>query len=166
VATVRGTAVDTYEEVLMAPMRSKSKPWLVTAAIVAGAAVGATGVASAATSSPPATAAGGAGGATRPPNPAAVTHGPGETLLSGTDLIKARSAALGAVPGATVIRAETDSSGAATYEVHLRLADGTYETVQLDASFAVKATVKGFGPPPPGAASRGMAPLGAAPGPR
>src|SRR5580693_8825389 len=112
---------------------------LVTGAVVAGAGLGTAGIASAATGStttaPPAGSSGTtspAGGAMPtmpagpPGNPATMTHGPNETLLTGTDLQKATAAATAAVPGATVIRAETDSSGASPFEVHLKKADGTY----------------------------------------
>jgi hypothetical protein len=123
--------------------------------------MGAAGIASAATSStsttsgsssttaptaaapspPPAGAAG---------NPATMAHGPNETLLTGTDLQSATAAATAAVPGATVIRAETDSSGASPYEVHMKKADGTYVTVELDSSFKAITTVSGFGAGPAG----------------
>jgi hypothetical protein len=94
-----------------------------------------------------------------PMNPAALTHGPNETLLTGTALQKATAAAKAAVPGATVIRAETDSSGASTYEVHMKKADGTDVTVELDSSFNVVRTISGFGGGPAG----GQAPGGMAP---
>ena len=51
---------------------------------------------------------------------------------------RSKAAAEAAVPGATVIRAETDAQGAA-YEVHLKKADGSEVTVKLDASFKVTA---------------------------
>ena len=57
-------------------------------------------------------------------NPATMTHGPGETLLTGERTKKADASAIAAVPGATVVRAETDSSGASPYEVHMKKADG------------------------------------------
>jgi hypothetical protein len=82
-----------------------------------------------------------------------MTHGPNETLLTGTDLQSATAAATAAVPGATVIRAETDSSGASPYEVHMKKADGTYVTVELDSSFKAITTVSGFGPGPQGSQS-------------
>jgi hypothetical protein len=133
----------------------RARTWIVTAALATGAAAGAAGVANAAGGSsgttgshhraaPPAF----AGGAR--PNPATMTHGPGETLLTGTAAAKARAAALAAVPGATVIRVETDS-GSAVYEAHLREADGSYVTVEMDGSFHVTGTAQGFGPPPAGA---------------
>ena len=75
-----------------------------------------------------------------------MTHGPGETLLTGATASKIRAAALAAVPGATVIRVETDSDGAA-YEAHLRKADGSYVTVKLDKGFHVTRTDSGFGGP-------------------
>ncbi len=92
------------------------------------------------------------------PDPATMSHGPEETLLTGTQLQQATTAATGAVPGATVIRAETNSSGASPYEVHLKKADGTEVTVELNSSFGVITTVPGFGGGPAG----GHAPRGAA----
>lgn len=79
-------------------------------------------------------------------DPAAVEHGPGETLLTGSDAATAKAAALKAVPGATVIRVETDS-GAGVYEAHLQKADGTYLTVTFDKNFNVTGTEDGFGGP-------------------
>ena len=84
------------------------------------------------------------------PDPAAMTHGPNETLLTGADLQKADAAAEAAVPGATIVRAETDSSGASPYEVHMKKSDGTYVTVQLDSNFNAIKTITGFGPGPAG----------------
>ncbi len=158
---------------------------LVTGALVTGVGLGAAGIAAAATgtsssgssgtssagasgsSTHPAAPSGGygwPGGA--PADPAAMTHGPGETLLSGTNQQKADAAATAAVPGATVIRAETDSSGAATYEVHMKKADGTYVTVQLDANFKEVRTISGFGPGPAGGQpANGHDPSGATPPP-
>ena len=81
------------------------------------------------------------------PDPATVAHGPGETLLTGSDLAKATAAAQGAVPGGTIIRVETDSGGA-TYEAHITKADGSTVTVKLDAAFNVTATQSGFGSGP------------------
>jgi hypothetical protein len=79
-----------------------------------------------------------------------MAHGPNETLLTGTQLQQATSAALAAVPGASVVRAETNSSGASPYEVHLKKSDGTYVTVELNSSFGVITTVSGFGAGPAG----------------
>ena len=143
---------------------------LVSGAIVAGAALGAAGVASAATgsSTTPTTSSTGAstpptGSSTTPPagaqDPAALTHGPGETLLTGTHLAQATAAANTAVPGATIIRAETNSSGGYPYEVHVKKSDGTYVTVELNSSFGVITTISGFGAGPAG----GAAPTGSAP---
>ena len=138
---------------------------LLTGAVVTGAGLGAAGVASAATGTTASTANGTSsatgteapaspGNGHAPPaggpvgNPATVAHGPGETLLSGADLQKATAAATAAVPSATIVRAETDSSGASTYEVHLKKSDRTYVTVELDSSFNVVRTVSGFGAGP------------------
>ena len=92
-------------------------------------------------------------------DPATLTHGPNETLLTGTDLQTATAAATAAVPGATVVRAETNSSGASPYEVHMKKSDGTYVTVELNSSFRVITTVSGFGGGPAGS----QAPSGTAP---
>ena len=127
-------------------IRSRARTWIVTAALATGAAVGAAGVANAAGGS----SSGSTGGATARPamvNPATISHGPGETLLTGTAAAKAKAAALAAVPGATVVRVETDSAGAA-YEAHLRKADGSYVTVKMNSSFTVTATEPGFGSGP------------------
>jgi hypothetical protein len=149
---------------------------LTTGAIVVGASIGAAGIASAATSSGSSStstststpsgssSSGSAAGAPSgtPPagtDPATLNHGPNETLLTGTDLQKATAAATAAEPGATVIRAETDSSGASPYEVHMKKSDGTDVTVELDSSFNVVTTVSGFGGGPAGSS----APTGAPP---
>ncbi len=74
-------------------------------------------------------------------------HGPGhagETALTGSDLSSATAAALKAVPGGTVVRAETDS-GDAVYEVHLSKSDGTEVTVKLDKGLSVTAVEDGMG---------------------
>jgi hypothetical protein len=153
---------------------SKARAALVTGAIVVGASLGAAGIASAATSSSNNSSSGStstttpssgstspsSGSATAPPagDPATMTHGPNETLLTGTDLEKATAAATAAVPGATVIRAETDSSGVAPYEVHMKKSDGTDVTVELNSSFEETSIESGFGPGPAGTAPNGSAP--------
>jgi hypothetical protein len=148
---------------------------IVSGAIVAGAGLGAAGVASAATgsSTTPTTASSGTtasatGSSVTPPagapDPATMTHGPGETLLTGTQLAQATTVADSAVSGATIIRAETNSSGASPYEVHMKKADGTEVTVELDSNFAVVTTVSGFGSGPAGSkAPSGQPPTGSAP---
>jgi len=133
-----------------------ARTWVVTGALALGAVVGAAGIANAATGSSgstnQATPTFAANGPSGPPagagNPATISHGPGETLLSGSDASSAKAAALAAVPGAKVIRVETDSAGAA-YEAHLQKSDGSYVTVKLDKSFHVTATQSGFGGGPP-----------------
>jgi len=145
-------------------LTNTARRWLVTGALALGAAAGAAGVANAASGgsssstnagSPPAYVAGGSSSHHGGPmgNPAQMSHGPSETLLTGFAAAKAKAAALAAVPGATVIRVETDS-GPAAYEAHLRKSDGSYVTVKLDSSFHVVATQPGFGaggPRPQGA---------------
>jgi hypothetical protein len=133
-----------------------ARAWVVTGALALGAAAGAAGIANAASggntqgstgSGTPAFWANGSpmqppGG----PDPARMSHGPGETVLTGATASRARAAARAAVPGATVIRVETDSAGAA-YEAHLRKSDGTFVTVKLDKGFHVTGTRSGFGGP-------------------
>ena len=68
----------------------------------------------------------------------------GEVALTGTNLATAKAAALKAVPGGTVYRAETDADGA-TYEAHMIKADGTYVTVKFNKNFTVTSIQKGMG---------------------
>lgn len=144
---------------------------LVTGALILGTTAGAAGIAGAATSSSTSSSSSGSSSSASsstapsrtysappqassgtPANPATLTHGPNETLLTGTDKQKADDAALAAEPGATIVRAETDSSGVGTYEVHMKKSDGSYVTVYLDSSFKVTSTASGFGGGPAGQA--------------
>ena len=137
---------------------------LASAGIAAAAGGGTSSTNSAGNSNLAASTSNGSGSTNAPPDPATMTHGPNETLLTGTDLQKADAAAQAAVPGATIIRAETDSSGASPYEVHMKKTDGTYVTVQLDSNFNVVKTVSGFGAGPAGGqAPNGTPPNGSAP---
>lgn len=61
---------------------------------------------------------------------------PDETPLTGDNAAKAKAAALAKLPGATVVRVETDADGDA-YEAHVTKADGSPATVKLDKSFNV-----------------------------
>ena len=126
----------------------RGRTWLIVGAAAVGAAIGGAGIANAATSGSSSTTAAGSSGAasaTQAADPATVSHGPDETLLTGTTAEKVKSAALAAVPGATIIRVETDSAGS-PYEAHVRKADGTQVTLKFDASFKVTSTEEGFGP--------------------
>jgi hypothetical protein len=132
--------------------------WGATVALVLGSGAGAAAIASAASggsssakSGAPAFVADSAPSAQAPKNPADRSHGPGETLLTGSTAAKVRQAALAAVPGATVIRVETDS-GSAVYEAHLQKRDGSYVTVLFDTNFKVTGTEPGFGGPRAGRA--------------
>ena len=153
---------------------------LVTGALATGTMLGAAGIASAATASSTTATSGSSSTATAPAtgtppagtppsgakgDPATMTHGPDETLLTGTQLTEATTAATAAVPGATVVRAETNSSGGYPYEVHMKKSDGTFVTVELDSSFKVITTVSGFGAGPAGgtAPPSGTAPTGTPP---
>jgi hypothetical protein len=134
----------------------KTRAWILTAATATGLVLGAAGIAGAAstqtststsaTSSSAATAPA-ANSAAAPHDPAKLTNGPGETLLTGTTADQVKAVALAAVPGSTIIRVETDSAGS-PYEAHMTKSDGTQVTVKLDSSFAVSSTENGFGPGP------------------
>ena len=82
-------------------------------------------------------------------NPAAMSHGPGEKLLTGSTASDIEAAALKAVPNGTIIRVETDSDGA-TYEAHVQKTDGTQVTVKFDKNLTVTEIVDGFGAGPQG----------------
>jgi hypothetical protein len=154
----------------MNPTTHRARAWLLTAAAAAGIAVGAAGIAGAATSGSSGSSSSGSSSSSSSgypaaaPNqgqdPATMSHGPNETLLTGTTADKVKAAALAAVPNATVIRVETDSAGS-PYEAHLRKADGTEVTVKVDASFKVTGTESGFGAAPQGPGGPGQG----APGP-
>src|SRR4051794_38262713 len=116
---------------------ARLKGGALTVAAVAGAVVGGAAIANAAGNGSN----GGSSGAARP-DPGALRHGPGETLLQGQTASKVRAAALGAVSGARVIRVETDSAGAA-YEAHMMRSNGSEVTVKLDRSFHVTAVHSG-----------------------
>ena len=134
-------------------MFSKVRSSVIALAVLGAIAVGASAIAGAASNSGTTGATGSQGGSSstaRPADPATMSHGPGETLLTDGTADKVKQAALDKVSGATVIRVETDSEGAA-YEAHLRKADGTEVTVKLDKQYQVTDVVNGFGAgPPPG----------------
>jgi uncharacterized membrane protein YkoI len=60
-----------------------------------------------------------------------------ETLLTGDTASSVTAAAQAKVPGATVVRVETDADGNALYEAHMTTADGAPVTVYVDAQFEV-----------------------------
>jgi hypothetical protein len=67
-----------------------------------------------------------------------------EKALTGDDATKAGEAALGAVPGGTVYRVETDA-GDGEYEAHMTKSDGILVTVKLDKDFNVISVEDGIG---------------------
>ncbi len=70
-------------------------------------------------------------------------NGVKEVVLTGDTATQVQDAALASVPGATILRVENDAEGA-TYEAHIKKADGTMATVKLDASFKVTSIEDGF----------------------
>jgi hypothetical protein len=73
-------------------------------------------------------------------------HHPGETLLEGDTAEKVRAAALEKVPGATILRVETDAEGS-PYEAHMRKSDGSEVTVKVDKDFKATSVEEGHGGP-------------------
>jgi hypothetical protein len=122
------------------------KKTLATAAIALGIAGGSYGIASAASgnggSSASSSSAAAPAAAPAPSNAPSPQNPWGhqrsdETLLTGDTATKVRQLALAKVPGATIVRVETDADGHAKYEAHLVKADGTPATVYVDDSFTV-----------------------------
>ena len=60
-----------------------------------------------------------------------------ETVLTGDTAAKVKAAAEAKVPGATVIRVETDADGHAKYEAHMTKTDGSRFTVYVNEQFGV-----------------------------
>jgi hypothetical protein len=63
-------------------------------------------------------------------------NGVTEALLTGDTADKVKAAALAAVPGGTIERAENDAEGS-PYEAHMTKADGSRVTVKVDSNFSV-----------------------------
>lgn len=82
------------------------------------------------------------------PGDSAQSVRPDEQLLTGETAQKVKAAALAKYPDATVVRIESDSDG--VYEAHLRKADGTPATVEVNKDFEVTGE-EAVGPPPGGA---------------
>ena len=78
-----------------------------------------------------------------------------ETPLTGDALSKVTALAKAKLPGATIVRVETDADGNAAYEAHMVKADGTPATVYVNKQFEVVSVQSGM-PGPPG--GRGQAP--------
>jgi hypothetical protein len=70
-----------------------------------------------------------------------------ETLLSGDAAAKVRQAALDRVPGATIVRVETDADGHAAYEAHMVKSDGSPVTVYVNKQYEVVSVQSGMPPP-------------------
>jgi hypothetical protein len=136
-------------------MFSKVRSGVIALAVLGAVAVGASAIAGAAsnsgtTGSQGSSQSGSAVSTARPPDPATLSHGPGETLLTDGTADKVKQAALDKVSGATLLRVETDSEGS-PYEAHLRKSDGSEVTVKVNKQFEVTAVQSGFGAgPPPG----------------
>jgi hypothetical protein len=116
----------------------------VALAVLGAIAVGASAIASAASNSGTTGNSANGGTTAQRSSPATLSHGPGETLLTDGTADKVRQAALDKVPGATVLRVETDSDGS-PYEAHLQKSDGSEVTVKVDKQFNATDVESGFG---------------------
>jgi uncharacterized membrane protein YkoI len=63
--------------------------------------------------------------------------GAGETALTGETKQKVEAAAKAKLPGATILRTETNNDSTAPYESHVRKSDGTEAEVLVSKDFAV-----------------------------
>jgi hypothetical protein len=63
--------------------------------------------------------------------------GPGETALTGEAKRKVEAAARAKLPGATIVRTETNADSTAPYESHVRRSDGTEAEVLVSKAFEV-----------------------------
>lgn len=120
--------------------RKRTRRALAAGAVVLGLVAGSYGVAAAASgngsSSTDSTTTQPAPSAPDPQNPWGAQRSD-ETPLTGDTLAKVKAAALAEVPGATIVRVETDADGNAAYEAHVVKADGTPATVYVDKQFDV-----------------------------
>src|SRR4051794_27908345 len=100
-------------------MRTTLQKGIAAFAVLAAVAFGSAAISGAASNSGSSSSSSGSSGSTSsqqstatpappPRDPAQVSHGPGETLLTGDTADKVKQAALDEVSGATVIRVETD----------------------------------------------------------
>ena len=106
-------------------------------AVALGVALGSYGIASAASGSGTTTTTSPSATLSAPSTAPAAPQGWGgqrsdETLLTGDTAAKVKAIALAKVPGATVVRVETDADGHAAYEAHLTKSDGSLATVYVD----------------------------------
>jgi hypothetical protein len=125
-------------------MFGKIKTGTVALVVLGAIAVGAAAIAGAASNTGTTGSQGSSGAAPQQTSPAALSHGPGETLLTDGTASKVREAALAKVPGATVLRVETDSQGS-PYEAHLQKSDGSQVTVKVNKQFQATDVQSGFG---------------------
>ena len=75
-----------------------------------------------------------------------------ETPLTGDALDRVTAAAKAKLPGATIVRVETDADGHAAYEAHVVKSDGTPATVYVNKQFEVVSVESGMPGPPNGQA--------------
>lgn len=132
-------------------MDSKARRWpaervVVIAALAFGVAAGTYGIANAASGS-------GSSGSSALPGGRKIASGGGpsahgmgrpwgrqrsdEARLAGDALTRVTAAARAKLPGATVVRVETDADGNAAYEAHMVRSDGVPETVYVNKQFEV-----------------------------
>jgi hypothetical protein len=124
-------------------MFQRVRSGVIALAVLGAIGVGASAIAGAASNSGT-TGSQGGGTTNQRSDPATLKHGPGETVLTDGTATKVKQAALDKVPGATVLRVETDSEGS-PYEAHLQKSDGTEVTVKVNKQFEATDVENGFG---------------------
>jgi hypothetical protein len=143
-------------------MDSKKRRWslervVALGAIALGLGAGSYGIASAASGSGSSASSGSSGAvikaaSTTPSTPNAQQPWGGqrsdETLLTDGAATKVKEVALAKVPGATIVRVETDADGHAAYEAHMVKADGSLVTVYVNKQFEVVSVQSGMPGPP------------------
>src|SRR5436190_21495197 len=127
-------------------MFKKVRSGVIALAVLGAIAVGASAIAGAAsnTGTTGTTGSQGSSSTAGRPDPATLSHGPGETPLTDGTASKVKQAALDKVSGATLIGVATDSEGS-PYEAHLQKSDGSEVTVKVNKQFEVTAVENGFG---------------------
>ena len=105
--------------------------YAVLGAVVLGLGAGSYGIASAASGAGSTSSSG-----TNPPRGWGAQRSD-ETPLTGDALARVTAVAKGALPGATIVRVETDADGHAKYEAHVIESDGTLATVYVNDSFGL-----------------------------
>ena len=136
-------------------MFHKTRRGLASLVAVGALAAGGTAIAGAATNTTTTTTPSGVppSGSGQPPGGRHVgSNGQREQALSADVAAKVKSAAEAKVPGATVLRVETDVDTGSPYEAHMQKSDGSQVVAYVNDSFTVTSVAAFGGPGGPGGA--------------